>query len=239
MFSPSARRVPASRLLRATCGSVAKFASVRGLRGRDKRVCGTEERRGHAGPRSPTTSSASFVTRSIQGITRTAQPFRSRSFTAISASSTRTTQTPAPQSRNVRSLCSRSNQQLKSVVDGRHAEIRLPRNFERTHLQNHGERFDSRKSPERTAAALPCLMITTRWSPMSRPAPASPHRPHEQASAGCALYQRKPSDAPTSAPQKTVSSPMRGHVHEFRDSWANANCCSHRVSTVSAPAANH
>src|SRR6266852_833583 len=98
-------------------------------------------------------------------------------------------------------------QQFEMVMDGRHAEDAFTAQFERTHLQNHRNRFQY-KTPPTKNNRISCLMMTaiTPSVPPSDNEPTSPMK----ISAGWALYQRKPNEAPTSAPQNTVSSPTRG-----------------------------
>ena len=57
--------------------------------------------------------------------------------------------------------------------------------------------------------------MITAMVPSVPPSDSEPTSPMN-ISAGCALYQRKPREAPTSAPQKTVSSPTRGNVLNFQ-----------------------
>src|SRR5580692_8678379 len=61
------------------------------------------------------------------------------------------------------------------------------------------------KIPPTKNSKISCLMITA-IVPSAPPSPSDPTSPMK-ISAGCALYQRNPNEAPTSAPQNTVSSP--------------------------------
>src|SRR5579859_7804938 len=64
------------------------------------------------------------------------------------------------------------------------------------------------KIPPTKNSSISCLMITA-MTPNVPPSESEPTSPMNT-SAGCALYQRNPSDAPTSAPHNTVNSPTRG-----------------------------
>ena len=63
-------------------------------------------------------------------------------------------------------------------------------------------------TPPINGSSSSCL-ITTATVPIAPPSASDPTSPINT-SAGCALYQRKPIDAPTIAPQKIVNSPTSG-----------------------------
>src|ERR1700726_928041 len=64
------------------------------------------------------------------------------------------------------------------------------------------------KTPPIKSSRISCLMITAT-TPIAPPSASDPTSPMN-ISAGCALYQRNPNDAPTSEPQKITRSPAAG-----------------------------
>src|SRR5580704_17814183 len=70
------------------------------------------------------------------------------------------------------------------------------------------ESASSTKTPPIESSRISCLMITATV-PIAPPSASDPTSPMN-ISAGCALYQRNPNDAPTSEPQKITRSPAAG-----------------------------
>src|SRR5258708_7426566 len=96
------------------------------------------------------------------------------------------------------------------------------------------ESASNTKTPPTKNSRISCLMATAAI-PIEPPSAREPTSPMNT-SAGCALYQRNPSDDPTSAPQKTVSSPTSGRCWRSRYAENRAKLVTY-VKTVSAPAA--
>src|SRR5258707_10100432 len=96
------------------------------------------------------------------------------------------------------------------------------------------ESASSTKTPPTKNSKISCLMATATM-PIDPPSASEPTSPMNT-SAGCALYQRNPSDEPTRAPQKIVSSPTCGRCCKSRYAEKRAWLVTY-VRTVSAPAA--
>src|ERR1700728_2728289 len=90
------------------------------------------------------------------------------------------------------------------------------------------------KTPPTKNSRISCLMATA-IIPIEPPSASDPTSPIKT-SAGCALYQRNPSEDPTRAPQKTVSSPTCGKCWMSKYEENRAKLVTY-VNTVSALAA--
>src|ERR1035437_9487527 len=90
------------------------------------------------------------------------------------------------------------------------------------------------KTPPMNTSSTSCLMSTATTA-MAAPSPSAPTSPMK-ISAGCALYQRKPTMAPVIDPQNTVSSDVCGLRASCRYS-ASCACPPAYVSAGSARAA--
>src|SRR5271157_6484108 len=97
---------------------------------------------------SPTTSTRILRNSIDPGISSTARPFRARPSPQFQR---RQREQREHQRRNPEAhdhLALAPTQQFKMVMDRRHAENSLAAQFERTHLQNHRERFDHENSAD-------------------------------------------------------------------------------------------
>ena len=97
---------------------------------------------------------------------------------------------------------------LKVMVQRRHLKDAFSlAQLVAAHLQDDRERLQDKDAADKGQQQfLPMMMATVPMAPPSASEPTSPIK----ISAGWALYQRKPMDAPTMDPQKMVSSPTRG-----------------------------